>query len=125
MVGVMAVVTTIFQNDLCQLATAPKTVVQCPRPGGRLLSTHTSARDPGHSQASLAQALVVSLILPPGSWCTQVLFVPINCLFPQSCGSSVIKSHWSSKSNSHVFSVPLPDPQAGKSTVGTRTFVAV
>ena len=71
MVGVMAVVTTIFQNDLCQLATAPKTVVQCPRPGGRLLSTHTSARDPGHSQASLAQALVVSLILPPGSWCIQ------------------------------------------------------
>ena len=26
---------------------------------------------PGHSQASLAQSLVGSLLLSPGSWCTQ------------------------------------------------------
>ena len=30
----------------------------------------------------------------------KVLFVPSKSLFPQSCGSSVIKSHWPSKSNS-------------------------
>ena len=30
----------------------------------------------------------------------KVLFVPSKNLFPQSYGSSVIKSHWSSKSNS-------------------------
>ena len=30
----------------------------------------------------------------------RVLFVPSRSLFPQSCGSSVIKSHWPSKSNS-------------------------
>ena len=29
----------------------------------------------------------------------KVLFVPSNNMFPQSCGNSVIKSHWVSKSN--------------------------
>ena len=29
----------------------------------------------------------------------KVLFVPSKSLFPQSCGSSVIKSHWPPKSN--------------------------
>ena len=36
-----------------------------PRPHGRLLET------PGHSQTSLAQPLVGSLLLSPGSWCIQ------------------------------------------------------
>ena len=52
------------------------------------------------SQASLGQSLVGSLHLSPGSWCAQVLFVPSKSLFPQSCASSVIKSHWPPKSNS-------------------------
>ena len=43
---------------------------------------------PGHSWASLSQSLVGSLHLSPGSWCTQVLFVPSKSLFPQSCVSS-------------------------------------
>ena len=55
---------------------------------------------PRHPQASLAQSLVGSLLLSPGSWCTQVLFVPSKSLFPQSCVSSGIKSHWPPKSNS-------------------------
>ena len=59
---------------------------------------------PGHSQASLSQSLVGSLLLSPGTWCTQgYFFVPSKCLFPQSCVSSissVIKSHWPPKSNS-------------------------
>ena len=38
-----------------------------------------------------------SFLLSPSS---QVLFVPSKSPFPQSCGSSVIKSHWPSKSNS-------------------------
>ena len=49
-----------------------------------------------------------SLLLSPGSWCTQVLCVcvcvcvcvPSKSLFPQSCVKSVIKSHWPPKSNS-------------------------
>ena len=52
-----------------------------------------------HSQASLDQSLVGSLFLSPGFWCTQGL-VCAKSLFPQSCGSSVIKSCWPPKSNS-------------------------
>ena len=37
---------------------------------------------------SLGQSLVGSLLLSPGSWCTQVLFVPSKSLFPQSFVSS-------------------------------------
>ena len=55
---------------------------------------------PGHSQASLAQSLVESLLLSPGSWCTQDFFVPSKSLFLQSCGSSVIKSYWLPRLNS-------------------------
>ena len=40
----------------------------------------------------------------PFSWLLahlhKVLFVPSKSLFPQSCGNSVIKSHWPPKSNS-------------------------
>ena len=39
-----------------------------------------------------------SFLLGPGAH--KVLFVPSKSLFPQSCGSSVIKSHWPPKSNS-------------------------
>ena len=39
-----------------------------------------------------------SFLLGPSAH--KVLFVPSKHLFPQSCGSSVIKSHWPSKSNS-------------------------
>ena len=38
-----------------------------------------------------------SFLLDPGAH--EVLFVPSNSLFLQSCGSSVIKSHWPPKSN--------------------------
>ena len=37
---------------------------------------------PGHSQASLGQSLVGSLLLSPGSWCSQVLSVPPRVCFP-------------------------------------------
>ena len=55
---------------------------------------------PGLSQGSLTQLLVGTLLLYPGSWCTQVLYVPSKSLSPQSHGSSVFKSHWSPMSNS-------------------------
>ena len=55
----------------------------------------------------------------------KVLFVPSKSLFPQSCVSSVIKSLWPPKSNSLGISVPLPDPQVGKSAMGSRTFLTV
>ena len=47
-------------------------------------------------------------------------------LFPQSCGSSVSKSCWPSKSDSLGFLVSLLDPQGiGKSVVEPRTFATV
>ena len=54
---------------------------------------------PGHSRASLDQSLVGSLLLYPGSWCSQVLFVPSKSPLPQSCVSSAIKSLQPPKSN--------------------------
>ena len=50
--------------------------------------------NPGHSLARLGQSLVGSLLLSPGSWCTQVLFVPSESLFSQSrvsSGGSVVE----------------------------------
>ena len=55
---------------------------------------------PGHSQASLGLSLVGSLFLSPGPGVHNALFVPSKSLFSQSYISSVIKSHWPSKSNS-------------------------
>ena len=46
-------------------------------------------RAAGDSQARLGQSVVVSLLLSPGSLCTNVLFVPSKSLFPQDCLSSV------------------------------------
>ena len=57
----------------------------------RLLDTHR------HVRLSLLWGNC-SFLLRPGAH--KVLFVPSKCLFPQSCGISVVKSHWPSKSNS-------------------------
>ena len=54
----------------------------------------------GYSQASLDQSLVGSLLLSPGSWCTEGFVCALQGLFPQSCASSVIKSYWPPKTNS-------------------------
>ena len=43
---------------------------------------------PGHTQASLSQSLVGSLLLSPGSSAHKALFVPSQSLFPLSCVSS-------------------------------------
>ena len=37
---------------------------------------------PGHSCTSLGQSLVGSLLLSPGSWCTQFCFCPLRVCFP-------------------------------------------
>ena len=47
---------------------------------------------PGHSQASLGQPLLGSLLLSPGSWCTRIclcpprVYFPLLCKFWQLCG---------------------------------------
>ena len=49
--------------------------------------------------------------------CTRfcVLFVPYESLFPQSCGSSVVKFHWPPKSNSLGVLSSFVGSQLGKS----------
>ena len=59
------------------------------------------------------------LLLSPGSWCAQGFVWSSNSLFPQSSGSSVIKSHWPSKSNSQRGLSLFGD------VVGPRTFATV
>ena len=55
----------------------------------------------------------------------KVLFVSSKSLFPQSCGSSVIKSHGLQSQIRWGCSAPLPDPQVGKYVVGSGTFLTV
>ena len=43
---------------------------------------------PGHSQASLGQSLVVSLLVSSGSWCTQDSVCTLQEIISQSCVSS-------------------------------------
>ena len=114
------------QKDLCThlysvLLTLQQAAVK-PHLRWRLLDTHRQVRLHlmwGH----------YSFLLASGAH--KVLFVPSISLFHQSCGSSVIKSHWPPKSDSlgggdrGGFLVPLPDPQVGKSVVGPRTFLTV
>ena len=75
-----------------QLATTDPHLLQ------RLLDTHRKV------WVSLLWGHCVFLL---GSGVHKVLFVPSKSLFPQSCGSSVIKSHFPPKSNSLGFSQSL------------------
>ena len=59
--------------------------IQCPDPaiGGRRLTPPLET--PGHSQASLGQSLVGSLLLSPGSWCKRFCLCPPRVYFPVLC----------------------------------------
>ena len=120
MVAVMKIMVTSFKRSCAHTASfnAPNLAAGHHRPTPPL-------ETPGHSWASLDQSLVGSLLLSPASWHTQGFVCILHSLFPQSCVSSVIKSHWPPKSNSLGISVPLPDPQVGKSAMGSRPFLTV
>ena len=80
----------------------------------------------GHSQESLSQSLVGSLLLSPGSWCAEH-FV---CALQESISPVLCKFYKQIPLPSKVkfplgFSVPLPDPRVGQSVVGPRTFSTV
>ena len=64
---------------------------QCPQPGGRPPPTHASAGDSWTPAGNLGQSPVGSLLLSPGSQCTQGsvcarVYFPVLCKFWQSCG---------------------------------------
>ena len=64
-----------------------------------------------------------SFLLGPGV--NEVLFVPSKLLFPPSCVSSVIKSHWPPKSNSLEVLSPFARFPGWEICCGSRTFLAV
>ena len=90
---------TSFKRTYASIPRLPGLHGQCPWPQGRPLSTHKSARDPQTCTAKSGSSPEGSLSLSPGSCCTQGLLCPPR-LFPQSCGSSEIKSHWPPKASS-------------------------
>ena len=62
----------LLQEDLCPHGAAPRTFVfSAPDSMAGLCGPTPLLETPGHSQASLAQSIVGSLLLSPGSWCTQ------------------------------------------------------
>ena len=78
---------------------APRTIVlSAPDPVAGHCRATPLLETPGPSQASLAQSLVGSQLLSLGSWCTQSFVCALEESVSQSCGSSVIKSYWTSKS---------------------------
>ena len=76
MVEVMKIMVTSFKRFYASTATfsalSPSTGHLWPTP---------PLETPGHSQASLGQSLVGSLLLSPGSWCTRLRLCPPS-LFP-------------------------------------------
>ena len=55
-----------------------------------------------HSQVGLAQSPVGSLLLSPGSWCTQGFACALqewSLCFPHSCGAPAVRARWSSEVN--------------------------
>ena len=68
-------------------------VASAPDPEAGQCRSMPPPETPYHTQASLAQSLMGSLLLSPGSWYLQdFVCVLEESLFPQSCGISVIKS---------------------------------
>ena len=124
MMEVMKIMATSFKTS--HVCTAALTA---PNPASGHHQPTPPPETPGHSWASLGQSLVGSLLLSPGSWCTKFclcpprVYFPVLCkfwelsgglmvtssksLFPQSCVSFVIKSHWPPKSNSLGFLSPF------------------
>ena len=101
-------------------------VVSAPDPAAGHCQLMPPPETQGHSQASLARSLVGSLLHAPGSWCTQgFVCVLQESVFPQSIGSSVINPADHQSQIPWLYSVPLPDPQIGKSLVWPRTLAAV
>ena len=72
-------------GNLLQKVSCMYCYTQCPQPCNRPPSTHPSTGDSGHSQASLGQSPVGSLLLSPGSWCTQGCLCPPRVYFPVLC----------------------------------------
>ena len=80
MVEVMKITETSFKKSCARTAT-----LSAPNPAAGHDWPTSLPETPGHSQASLGQSLVGSLLLSPGSWCTRLCLCP-----PRVCFSSPV-----------------------------------
>ena len=88
MAEVMKIMATSFKRSLVPTAT-----LSVPDPAAGHHQHKPLLEIPGHSQASLDQSLVGSLLLSPGSWWAQRFVCAIQEYVSQSCvssGSSVV-----------------------------------
>ena len=83
MVEVMKIMATSFKRSRAHTA-----ALNAPDPAADHRRPSPPPETPGHSQASLSQSLVGSLLLSPGSWCTQGSVCALQESVPQSCVSS-------------------------------------
>ena len=83
----MKIIATSFERTHCGHC-----YTQCLQHCSRPPPTHASAETPGHSQASLGQSFVGSLLLPPGSSCPQ----DFVCALQESVSPVLCKFLWSS-----------------------------
>ena len=81
MVEVMKIMVTSFKRSCACIASLSA-------PGSRPSLTHASTRDSWTLLASLGQSLVGPLLLSPGSWSAQILFLPSKSLSPHFCENS-------------------------------------
>ena len=111
MVWVMKVIWTFFKRTW-----AGTLVFSAHHPDASHSWTMSLSATPGHSQATLAQFLLGTLLwlLAPGEH--KASFVPSNSLL-QSCGSSIIKSSWPPMSNSLWVLSPFAWPHVEKAVV--------
>ena len=111
-------------GDLLQKLSCMPCCSQYPRPRSRLPLTHAPA---GDSWALAGKSGSASCgLTAPFSWvlvCTRFCLCPLRVCLP-----SPVEVLWSNPTGLQSqtpwgFSVPLPDPQVGKSVVGPRTFL--
>ena len=80
MVEVMKIMATSFKRSyVCA------TTLSAPNPAAGHHQPMPLLETPGHSQASLGQSLVGSLLLSPGFWCTKFCLCPLRVYFPVLC----------------------------------------
>ena len=81
MVKVMKIMATSFKRSHSLTA-----ALRAPNPAAGHHQPTPPPETPGHSQASLDQSLMGSLLLFPGSWCTEESVSPVLCKFWQLYG---------------------------------------
>ena len=111
---IMKIMATSFKRSHARTAT-----LSAPNPAAGHHQPTPPPETPGHSQASLGQSLVGSLLFSPGSWCTQGSVCAHQESISQSCvssGSSVVGLMATSSKRAYEYS-SLLHPAIPRSTV--------